>query len=40
MDDNEESPYFIRKSASGEKILFLQPPVIGNLVNLFRGMLG
>lgn len=32
-----ESSYCIIKNADGEKILFLQPPVIGNLINIFRG---
>lgn len=31
-----EAPYCIIKNADGEKILFLQPPVIGNLINIFR----
>ena len=31
-----ETSYCIIKNAGGEKILFLQPPVIGNLINVFK----
>lgn len=35
--ENEgESSYCIIKNTDEEKILFLQPPVIGNLINIFR----
>lgn len=34
--NNEESPFFIAKDISGDKILFLQSPVIANFINVFR----
>ncbi len=39
QNNNEELPYYIVKDISGERVLFLQPPVIGYLINLFRSVM-
>ena len=36
-EKDDELPYCVIRNVDGEKILFLQPPVIGNLINVFRG---
>ena len=35
--DVSEMPYFIIKNTDGQKILYMQPPVIANLINVFKG---